>query len=97
MNILELCLILPVAGIAYFYLKIKGELRSKGYRVDKILSLGSDYYNFKNLIESEIDEEKRSKYKTILFGLRISFALLFLAVFIGMMLAKTGCSLAALS
>lgn len=87
MNILELCLVLPVAGIAYFYLKIKRELRSKGCGADKILSLGSDYYDFKSLIESEIGEEERKKYKTILFGLRISFALLVLAVLIGMMLA----------
>jgi len=87
MNILEFCLILPIVGIAYFYLKIKGALRSKGFGADKILSLGYDYYKFKSLIESEIDEEERKKYKTILLGLRISFALLVLAVLIGMMLA----------
>ena len=86
MSILELCLILPVVGIAYFYLKIKRELRSKGCGADRILSLGSDYYNFKSLIESEIDEDERKKYKTILLGLRITFALLVLSVFIGMML-----------
>ena len=87
MNILELCLILPIAGIAFCYLKIKRALRSKGYDVNTTLSLVSDYYKFKNIIESEIDAEERKKYKTILFGLRISFALLFLAVLIGMMLA----------
>jgi hypothetical protein len=86
MNILEICLILPVAGIAYFYLRIKGALRSKGFRADKVLSLGSDYYNFKTLIKSETDEEERKKYNTILFGLHISFALLAFAVFIGMIL-----------
>ena len=87
MNILKFFLILPVVGIAYFYLKIKGELRSKGCGADKVLTLGSDYYNFKSLIESEIDKEERKKYKTILLGLRISFALLVLAVLIGMMFA----------
>ena len=86
MNILELCLILPIAGIAFCYLKIKRALRSKGYRVNTTLSLVSDYYQFKNLIESEIDEDEKKKYKAILFELHFSFALLVLVVFIGMIL-----------
>ena len=84
MNILDLCLILPVLGIAFCYLKIKRALRSKGYSVDTIMSLVSDYYKFKNLIESKIDEEERRKYKTILLELHISFAILVLVLFIGM-------------
>jgi len=86
MNILELCLILPVAGIAFCYLKIKRALRSKGYCVGTIMGFVSDYYKFKNLIELETDEEEKEKYKTILFKLHISFALLVLVLFIGMIL-----------
>ena len=67
-------------------MKIKQALRRKGYRTNTILSLVSDYYEFKNLIESEIDEDERKKYKTILFELHFSFALLVLVVFIGMIL-----------
>jgi len=67
-------------------LKIKRALRSKGYGENTTLSLVSDYYKFKNLIESEIDEDERKKYKTILFELHFSFALLVLIVFIGMIL-----------
>ena len=86
MNILELCLILPIAGIAFCYLKIKRALRSKGYKVNTTLSLVSDYYKFKNIIESEIDEDEKKKYRTILFELHFSFVLLVLILFIGMML-----------
>ena len=86
MNILELCLILPIAGIAFCYLKIKRALRSKGYGVNTALSLVSDYYKFKNIIESEIDEDEKKKYRTILFELHFSFVLLVLILFIGMML-----------
>lgn len=71
-------------------MKIKRVLRSKGYSVGTIMSLVSDYYKFKNLIESEIDEEEREKYKTILFELHISFALLVLVIFIGMILKRYG-------
>ena len=86
MNILELCLILPIAGIAFCYLKIKRALRSKGYGANTTLSLVSDYYKFKNLIESVIDEDVRKKYRTILFELHFSFVLLVLILFIGMLL-----------
>jgi len=86
MNILELCLILPIAGIAFCYLKIKRALRSKGYSVNTTLSLVSDYYKFKNIIESEIDDDERKKYRTILFELHFSFVLLVLILFIGMIL-----------
>ena len=86
MNILEIFLILPVAGIAFCYLKIKQALQRKGYRINTTLSLVSDYYKFKNLIESEMDEEERKKYKTILFELHFSFALFVLVLFIGMIL-----------
>ncbi len=58
----------------------------KNFNVDKPLSLVSDYYKFKDLIESDIDEEERKKYKTILFGLHISFASLVLVILIGMIL-----------
>ena len=86
MNILELCLILPIAGIAFCYLKIKRVLRGKGHDVGTVMSLVSDYYKFKNLVESEIDEDEKKKYKTILFELHFFFALLVLVIFIGMIL-----------
>ncbi|MFC1822059.1 hypothetical protein ACFL9T_05080 [Thermodesulfobacteriota bacterium] len=88
MRILELFLFLPIAGLAYFYLKIKSALRMKNFNVDKPLSLVSDYYKFKNLIESDISKEERKRYKAILLGLHISFTLLALVIFIGMILLR---------
>ena len=88
MRILELFLFLPIAGLAYFYLKIKSALRIKSDDVDRPLSLVSDYYKFKDLIESDISEEERKRYKAILLGLHISFALLALILFIGMILLR---------
>ena len=86
MKILELCLVLPIAGIAFCCLKIKRALRVKGYAVNTTLSLVSDYYKFKNLIEKENDEDEKKKYRTILFELHFSFVLFVLVLFIGMLL-----------
>jgi uncharacterized membrane protein len=86
MNILEILLILPIAGIAFCYLKIKQALRRKGYDVNTTLSLVSDYYKFKRLTEAETDEDEKKKYKAILFELHFSFALFVLVLFIGMIL-----------
>ena len=86
MNILELCLVFPIAGIAFCYLKIKRALRSKGYDANTTLSLVSDYYKFKNLMEKEIDVDERKKYRTILLELHFSFVLLVLILFIGILI-----------
>jgi len=88
MRILELFLFFPIAGVAFFYLKLKSALRMRNYDVDKPLSLVSDYYKFKDLIASEINEGERKKFETILLGLHISFALLILVILIGMILLR---------
>jgi len=71
-------MIISFALLDYFLIYMKYSLFKKGMKVNWFLQWGRDYQRFKNLIETETDQNLKQKYTGAVYGLKFSAALLVL-------------------
>ena len=80
---IEFNFLLAIFIVNYFFYYIKFVLRRRGHSIKWLVGWGKDLRRFKHLIASEVVEDTKSKYTTILWGLYISLGYMILVAFIG--------------